>query len=238
MLALGAALSAATFVRLFGIVFLGRPRSPAAAAAVETDAFSRAGMMIPLGLCVVVGVLPGLVIDSLAPVVSGLIGSRMPEQAILPWATIAPIAESRSSYNGLLVFGFIAVSAIAAVQVIHHFASSALRRGPAWDCGYPEPSPATQYTADSFAQPVRRVFGAVFRARERVDMPAPGDPRPARLDVKLHDLIWDAFYAPIGNGIAFAAEKMNHLQFLTIRRYLSLVFGALVALLLLVAIWP
>ena len=47
-----------------------------------------------------------------------------------------------------------------------------MRRGPAWDCGFPDPSPATQYTADSFAQPIRRVFGeVVFRARERVDMP-------------------------------------------------------------------
>ena len=62
------------------------------------------------------------------------------------------------------------------------------RRGPAWDCGFPDPSPATQYTADSFAQPIRRVFGeVVFLARERVDMPAPGDARPARLTVTLRD---------------------------------------------------
>ena len=39
---------------------------------------------------------------------------------------------------------------------------AALRRGPAWDCGFPDPSPATQYTADSFAQPFRRVFGDVY----------------------------------------------------------------------------
>ena len=51
--------------------------------------------------------------------------------------------------------------------------------GPAWDCGYPDAKPSTQYTADSFAQPIRRVFGeAVFKASERVDMPAPGDRRP------------------------------------------------------------
>ena len=63
-----------------------------------------------------------------------------------------------------------------AVEIIHRFASRAVRRGPAWDCGFPDPSPATQYTADSFAQPIRRVFGeVVFRAREQVDMPPPGD---------------------------------------------------------------
>ena len=39
-------------------------------------------------------------------------------------------------------------------------------------------------------------------------------------------------------AVAFAATRLNHLQFLTIRQYLSLVFGALVTLLLVLAIWP
>ena len=69
-------------------------------------------------------------------------------------------------------------------------------------------------------------------------MPPPGSVAPARLTVELHDLIWDALYAPIAVGIAFAAERLNHLQFLTIRSYLSLVFAALVLLLLVLAIWP
>lgn len=238
MLALGAALSATCFVRAFGIAFLGRPRSREAAAAHETDALSSAGMALMLAACLIAGLLPGLVIDALAPVVEPHAGLRMPTQASIPWLSIVPIAESRSSYNSLLVFAFITLSTVLAVQVIHRFASAALRRAPAWDCGYPEPSPAAQYTADSFAQPIRRVFGEVFQAREHVDMPLPGDPRPARLEVKLRDRIWDALYAPIADGVAFVAEKLNHLQFLTIRRYLSLVFGALVALLLMVAIWP
>ena len=60
---------------------------------------------------------------------------------------------------------------------------TALRRAPAWDCGFPEPSPATQYTARELRQPIRRVFGGfAFGARESVDMPPPGDLRPARYD--------------------------------------------------------
>jgi hypothetical protein len=54
----------------------------------------------------------------------------------------------------------------------------------------------------------------------------------------LRDLIWDAAYAPVATGITYAAEKLNYLQFLTIRQYLSLVFTALVLLLLVLAIWP
>jgi len=52
------------------------------------------------------------------------------------------------------------------------------------------------------------------------------------------DLIWEAIYAPIQRGVSNAGERLNHLQFLTIRRYLSLVFGALVLLLLTLALWP
>lgn len=238
MLALSAALAAACFVKAFGITFLGRPRTPAATGACETDRASLMAMFVFAVLCLFAGVFPGFVIDALAPVVQGLTGARMPQQSGLAWLSIVPIGESRSSYNGLLVFAFITVATLLTIEVIHRFASRAIRRGPAWDCGFPDPSPATQYTGDSFAQPIRRVFGtAVFQAREAVDMPPPGDARPARLSVTLRDLIWEGIYAPIARGVGIAGDRLNHLQFLTIRQYLSLVFIALVGLLLVVSIW-
>jgi NADH:ubiquinone oxidoreductase subunit 5 (subunit L)/multisubunit Na+/H+ antiporter MnhA subunit len=238
LLALAAALTAACFVKAFGVTFLGRPRSLAAEQAKEADPFSLAAMFLLAALCLLVGVFPGLVIDSLAPVVQALVHDRMPEQMAMPWLSVVPIAESRSSYNGLLVFFFIGCSGSLAAYAIHRLASNATRRSAAWDCGFPDPSPATQYTAGSFAQPVRRVFGAaVFKTSERVDMPPPGSVAPARLRVETHDLIWEIFYLPIAGAVRFAAERLNHLQFLTIRRYLSLVFMLLVLLLLVLAIW-
>jgi hypothetical protein len=195
-------------------------------------------MGLCLLLCLLVGVLPGLLIDLLAPVVQGLAGARMPEQSSLPWLSIVPVAESRSSYNGLLLFVFILLSTLITIEAIHRFASHRVRRSPPWDCGFPDPSPATQYTADSFAQPLRRVFGTVvFRATEQVDMPPPGNARPARLVVTVRDLIWEALYAPLAGLVAATGERLNRLQFLTIRQYLSLVFAALVSLLLVVSIW-
>jgi hydrogenase-4 component B len=189
-------------------------------------------------LCLLAGVLPGFCIDALAPVVEGLTGARMPQQSVVAYLSIVPVAASRSSYNGLLVFVFIVVSTLVTIEVVHRFASRAVRRGPAWDCGFPLTSPRAQYTADSFAQPIRRVFGSVvFQAREHVDMPPPGDPRPARLSVMLRDPLWEAIYAPLAGGIALLADRLNHLQFLTIRQYLSLVFIALIGLLLVVSIW-
>lgn len=239
LLALAATLAAACFVRAYGITFLGRPRSAAVENAHETDRFSLGAMFALAALCLVAGIVPGIFIDALAPVVQGLTGARMPVQTGVDWLSIVPIGESRSSYNGLLVFVFITVSGMLAAYAIHWLASDRVRRAPPWDCGYPDPSTITQYSADSFAQPIRRVFGTtVFRAREHVEMPPPGDMRPARMTVEWRDLVWDLIYVPIAAGVMAAAIRLNHLQFLTIRQFLSLVFAALVLLLLMLAIWP
>jgi formate hydrogenlyase subunit 3/multisubunit Na+/H+ antiporter MnhD subunit len=238
MLALSAALAAACFVKAFGITFLGRPRTPVAREAGETDRWSLAAMFALAALCLLAGVLPGYFIDALAPVIHPLTGANLPRQEQLGWLTIVPIAQSRSSYNGLLLFFFIVLSAGVAAEVIHRFASAAVRRSDAWDCGFPDPRPATQYTAGSFSQPIRRVFGSVvFRAAEEVHIPPPGDVRPARLEVRLRDVLWDVLYAPTARLVGFAAERLNRLQFLTIRGYLTLVFGALVALLMVLTVW-
>jgi hypothetical protein len=195
-------------------------------------------MLSLAALCVAAGLFPGVVIDALAPVSEALLGTRMPVQTALPWLTVVPIAQGRSSYNALLLFAFIALSMLLTVAAIHRWASHALRRSPPWDCGSPVPRTDTQYTPGSVAQPIRRVFGtAVFAAREEITMPAPGDLRPARFHVQLRDLIWDVFYAPIGSLVGFLARTLDHLQFLTIRKYLSLVFGLLVLLLLVLVVW-
>jgi formate hydrogenlyase subunit 3/multisubunit Na+/H+ antiporter MnhD subunit len=238
LLALSAALAAACFVRSFGISFLGRARTPQAGAAREADTNSLAAMYFLAAACLVAGILPGVFIDALAPVVQHVVGSRMPVQTSVEWLSIVPIAESRSSYNGLLVFVFMVISGTLAAITIHRLASDRLRRGAAWDCGYPDANPLTQYSASSFAQPIRRVFGSlVFHAREIGDMPPPGATSPARLIVKMRDPIWDTLYAPIAVFVVFASERLNVLQFLTIRSYLTLVFSALVLLLLVLAIW-
>src|SRR5947208_14378412 len=147
-------------------------------------------MFFLAALCLVAGILPGFFIDALAPVMQALVGDRMPVQSNVDWLSIVPIAESRSSYNGLLVFVFMVLSGVLAAWAIHRLASDKLRRAPPWDCGYPEASPASQYTASSFAQPIRRVFGTVvFHAREHVEIPPPGDGRPAQLTVEFRDLV-------------------------------------------------
>jgi formate hydrogenlyase subunit 3/multisubunit Na+/H+ antiporter MnhD subunit len=238
LLALSAALAAACFVRAYGIAFLGRPRSEAAATAQEVDGFSLAAMTWLAALCVLAGTLPGVMIDLLSPVVRLLSGARLTSQVSVPWLSIVPNAETHNSYNGLLLCLFIVGVASASAYAIHRLASRAVRRSAAWDCGFPDPRPITQYSADGFAQPIRRVFGAVvFRTHEHVTMPPPGDTAPARIEKIVPDPVWDILYAPLAGALDVATRVLNHLQFLTIRRYLSLVFAALILLLATVALW-
>ena len=236
-LALSAALGAGCYIRAYGVAFLGRPRSEAARKAHDPDRWSVGTMAVLLTLCVIAGLLPSLLIDTISPVAKDFVGGRMPTQAELSWLSIAPVAESRSSYNGLLVFVFILFSAYSARWIIHKFGTARSRRAPAWDCGYIETSPMTQYTGSSFAQPIRRTLGVIaFSVRERLDMPAPGDTRTARLSVEIKDRIFDYLYAPLARAVESCATGLNILSLLTIQEYLALVFAALVFLLVLVAI--
>ena len=201
MLALSAALAAACFVKAFGITFLGRPRTPAAAAAQRDRQLLAAAMFAFCWRC------------ACWPASCRASSSMRWRRSRSAWSAQAHAARRAASPGCRSCRSPRAAAPTTAcwssssspsrrsspIEIIHRFASRAVRRGPAWDCGFPDPSPATQYTADSFAQPIRRVFGdVVFRAREHVDMPPPGDARPARLTVTLRDLVWDALYAPLG----------------------------------------
>ncbi|HVO03283.1 MAG TPA: hydrogenase 4 subunit B [Candidatus Cybelea sp.] len=237
-LALAAVLAAAAFVRAFGISFLGRPRSFAAENAHETDRFSLAAMFALAALCILVGILPGLVIDALAPMVKIATAGALPHQLGQAWLSLVPNGEAGGSYNGLMVILFMTVTAFLSAGVIHRLSGRKLRRTDAWDCGFPDPSPMTQYTGGSFAQPVRRVLGDfAFKVTERVEMPPPGDLAPARITVQLRDPIWEFVYAPLTRAVSTIADRLNPFQYFTIRRYLGLVFTVLVLLLLVLALW-
>ncbi|CAK0745519.1 hydrogenase-4 component B [Azospirillaceae bacterium] len=238
MLALSAALAATCFVKAFGIVFLGRPRTSAAAAATETDRDSLTAMFLLAGLCVGVGIVPAPVLSLTEPAVRLLTGGAMAGAEGTNWLWLVPVTAERSSYSGLLMLVLIIVAAVAFRLLIRHHLSHEIRRGPAWDCGFPEESPQSQYTASSFAQPIRRVFGsALLAAREEVTMPEPGDCAPARIEVSLTDHAWEWLYRPTGVLVQTLARWTNELQRQSIRRYLGFMFAVLVLLLMVGMPW-
>src|SRR5262249_24102415 len=139
MLALSAAFAAVCFVKLYGIAFLGRPRSDAAAPAVELDTAMSGPIAALALLCVIVGVVPGLAIAAVAQTLTERFpGAPLPfGQSSLLW--LVPLAREQSSYSGLIVLVAVVILMIVIAWTVHRFASARLRRAPAWDCGFPDP---------------------------------------------------------------------------------------------------
>jgi hypothetical protein len=188
--------------------------------------------------CILGGLLGGPLTAVLAPLVEGISGGLLPGPGAGPTAlSLVAFDADRSIYDAPVIALFVAIASLTTLVIVHRLSERRTRRGPSWDCGFPDPSPATQYTASSFAQPLRRVYGTVaFSAHETVVMPPPGDRAPARFGVVLIDHAWRVFYAAPARGVLGLALRLNALQFLTIRRYLVLMFAALVILLSIAAV--
>jgi formate hydrogenlyase subunit 3/multisubunit Na+/H+ antiporter MnhD subunit len=239
LLALAAGLAAACFVRVYGIVFLGRARSDAAANAHEVPRQQLLAMGFLSALCVLGGLFGAALVTAIGPVLQHLVGTTMPGAGSGATAfSLVAFSPARSTYDAPTIALFVAIAAALTTLLIHRISNRRTRRAPAWDCGFPDPSPLTQYSASSFGQPLRRVYGStIFSAREEIDMPAPGDSRAARLQVTVRDYIWDWLYDAPAHWVRLIGARLNWLQFLTIRRYLVLMFMALIVLLLITAVW-
>ena len=239
MLALAAALAAACFVRVYGTAFLGRPRSAEAAGAHD----------VPLAQQIAMGGSPACA--SWADCWAACWPRRWRRCCGSSWAARLPGAGSgptpfslvafdpaRSIYDAPVIALFVAIASLTTLLVVHRLSARRTRRGPAWDCGFPDPSPATQYTASSFAQPLRRVYGAIGLRRARDGRHAAARRHAARRASRwsLVDHVWQVLYAAPGRAVLGLSERLNTLQFLTIRRYLVLMFAALVILLLIAAV--
>ena len=239
MLALAAALAAACFVRAYGIAFLGRPRSDAARTAKECPKPQQVAMALLAALCLFGGLFGSVMLDVLQPLVTVLAGSAVPGAGTGPTAfALVPFDALRATYDAPLIAIFLLISGSLTTLLVHRLSSRRTRHSDPWDCGFPEPSTLAQYSASSFSQPLRRIYGStLFGVRESVMMPVPGEPTPARFEVTLHDYIWDVLYSAPARAVLAASVWLNRIQLLSIRGYLMLVFAALIALLLLAAVW-
>ncbi|MBI4725432.1 MAG: hydrogenase 4 subunit B, partial [Rhodomicrobium sp.] len=239
MLALAAGLAAACFVRAFGTVFLGRPRSKEAATAHEVPFVQTAAIGFLAVLCILGGLFGGFGAYAIGPLLTKLAGTELTGLANgpTPFSLIA-FDQARSIYDAPTIALFVTLSSITIMLFVHLVSNRRTRRAPAWDCGFPDASPATQYTASSFSQPLRWVYkGLVLGAVETLDMPPPGDLRPAHFSVRFSDYLWRNLYERPSAGLLTLSMRLNAFQFLTIRRYLVLMFCTLIALLIITAAW-
>ncbi|PWS38239.1 hydrogenase 4 subunit B [Falsiroseomonas bella] len=239
MVALAAALAAAAMVRLFGLVFLGRPRSPRGAGAHEGKGAARLSLLLPAGLTVLLGLLPGPMLALGGGAQALLTGQAMEGRAGLAFVAVGDGAAAYWPLGAALLLAL----ALFGVWLLVKRGTEEPARGPAWDCGFAAPpqhlpfgDPLTQPTAAGMGQPLRRMLAQpVLAVTERVEMPEPGTVAPARIAMSFGDPAFALLLAPLATARDAVVARTERLRDLSIRQCLMLPFAALVALLLLVA---
>jgi hydrogenase-4 component B len=238
VLALTGALAAACFVKAVGIAFLGQPRSPGAIQAREIAAPERTGMVILALACLALGLLPPLVLRSTAVVTSGLVGAKPPGMgnwllAVEPLGTLGNTAlHPLALLLCLAGFGLLGAVLVGAWK---------RRRFPArvdktWNCGIAL-TPRMQYSAGSFAQPIKRMFSAIVWPDRAVKVEyahAPYFVSTINYDVSLKPIFNRYIYAPVRAVFLRFLLVLRLLQNGSIHAYLAYVFVALVATLVVV----
>jgi len=233
VVALTAGLALLTFVKAFGIAFLGRARSAPAAAAHEVGPAERVAAVLAALAVIGLGLFPGPTAAAVAAAVGangvstvGAFGVRLDVLDTL----LDPIALS--ALAGLVALA-LAVALIGPVR-------RAPRRAVdlAWGCGGARVSPRMQYTATSYAEPLVRVFdGALAPSRSIESTPAGRSPyleHEVRFRQRLTDVVEQRGYRPLLAAVGRIGAAARRVQNGSINRYLGFSFAALLAVLVLV----
>lgn len=160
-LALIGGLAMACFVKAIGVAFLGAPRSKQATNATEGSFGMVAAQLVLAAACVVLGLVVPLAVGALSAIVTA-----PGEQPLLAGAWTLPSA--------VLALTMLCGLAAVAIGMAYLARRQPARRYTTWDCGFGPLGPRTQYTATSFAQPISRLFGAVYSYSIEIDVKGRG----------------------------------------------------------------
>ena len=211
-IALVGAIVVGCFLKVCGVVFLGQPRSIRAARVHETPRGMRISLTALAVGCVLLGLGAPLVLGRLQSVVAGGVGSAW----VLPYPALL---------LALLAFGLVA----------RRLANPPVRVYSTWDCGFGPPTARMQTTSTSFAQPVARLFGALYHyvvqrrgeGRDRHHFPEEVTAQPA-----IRSMLASRVYLPVLRFIDRVAERLVRLQAGSIHLYLLTMFVTLWILLI------
>lgn len=237
MLALTGALAAMVFVKLYGVAFLGQPRTRHSRHARVPDWGMRAAQALLALLCLLLGVLPNLTINLMANIPHTLHNLPAPGATAHGWLWLTPVAPQVASYSAPLVLLGLALAWLLFYLITHGRRDRTVRVSRPWDCGFGPLSPRMQYTGAAFAMPIRRIFQPVWKVDERIERLT--DDKGLRVtglrhQLQVGDLSWSVLYEPVGRWVLIAARRIALLQSGNIRTYLAYSFFTLLFLLWLI----
>ncbi|WP_020674900.1 proton-conducting transporter membrane subunit [Geopsychrobacter electrodiphilus] len=222
-LALIGALALACFVKVFGITFLGEPRSTAAAQAHEAPGSMLAPMALLLVACAWIGLLPTTLVPLLRAAVVEWSGSA--ESTVLG-SNLAPLGRI-----GLI--GWLLVALLGALALwLKRRSRTAPHNVGTWGCGYQFPTARMQYTASSFADMLVQLFNFGLLSERHGGKVTGLFAAASGFESHTPDAVLDRILFPGGQGIAWFCRKLRALiQNGRIASYLLYVALTVIALL-------
>lgn len=222
-LAIIGALAVACFVKVFGAIFLGSPRTEHALAAHESPGSMIGPMFVLVGCCLAIGLSPLLFAGMLATAVDAWTldpSAPMRERiSIVPWMWITALGWCLLLGIGVVWFG-----------LRRWMPPSVIASGPTWGCGYAAPTARMQYTSSSFAQMLVALFAWVLRPKGRRPGNLPLFPRPTDFQSDVADVVLDEGVLPAFRFTAGVLGRFRILQQGSIQLYLLYIFLTLLLL--------
>ena len=234
-LALTGGLAAACFVKVSGVGLLGRPRTEHATRAREVPPAMYVPALVLAGLCLGLGLLPGVLAAPFAALASGVLhaGSVLPQTATGAVLVTLPWGGARIGPGAFAAFALaVAATAALASAAGRRVRPAAEVRAP-WACGG-EIGLLSQYSATAYAKPFRQVFGLIYRPVRSVQVESAVHPF-FRTRVEYQGEITPVFdryvYGPVLTGVLALARYGRQLQSGSLRLYLGYILVTLVLLL-------
>jgi hydrogenase-4 component B len=200
------ALALACFAKAFGIAFLGRPRSKDATNAKEGNAGMVVASVLLALLCIGLGLGVQWVLAAMAQM--GFVHD--PRAWSLPILPLAGVGFT------LLFLIWVATRQLGKKRPERTYVT--------WDCGFCPLSPRTQYTATSFAQPIVRIFGALYRYEIEISLEGKRPrsfPTEVRAEARHEAYLESRVYSPALRAVVrFSEGFIMRLQAGSIHQYL------------------
>ncbi|MFA5291889.1 MAG: proton-conducting transporter membrane subunit [Phycisphaerae bacterium] len=216
----------AAFTKVFGIVFLGQPRTSQAANAHKANAEMQIAMWIAAGLCVIIGLAAPLILPAIIPVISQI-------APVVSETTAAYISQANKMLL-TIVAASIVFMILAAVLVMFRYRllrNKTAAQSPTWDCGYAAPTPRMQYTSSSFSQPIVDMFKSVLYSRSKTVKIKELFPEQAQFESHTPDVSSEYLYRPIFERVDWVISKMRWVQYGVVQMYVLYIAITLIILL-------
>ena len=137
------------FTKLYGVVFLGSPRSTHVAESSEVDSLRIGAMAIPAALILFIGLLPQYAIRPITVVAEAISGA----DNTIALNYFAPTLKAVSSA------GWILLAIVLLLFALKHYLQSRtkIEEGPTWGCGFTALNTRMQYTGESFSEGLENI---------------------------------------------------------------------------------